>query len=138
MFALLSEISFRHWLRSPFRSLLIIVGISLGVALYIATEVAAGSMFGAFNELVSRVAARADLTIEDAGAGVSSEMLGDVADIEGVAHAAASLELTTQAVEYGESLLVLGVDLLGDLHFLPFNVTQGEARVIDDPLSFVN
>jgi putative ABC transport system permease protein len=138
MFALLGEISFRHWVRAPLRSLLIIVGISLGVALYVSTEAAARAMFSAFNELVTRVSARADLTIQDAGAGVSSEMLGDVSEVEGVDHAAATLELTTQAIEYGESLLVLGVDLLGDLHFLPFNVTEGESRVIEDPLAFVN
>jgi putative ABC transport system permease protein len=136
--ALLREISLRNWVRSPVRALLVIVGISLGVALYVATEVAAWNMFGAFSELVTRVSARADLTIEATGAGVSSEQLGDVVDVPGVAHAAASLEITTQAVDYGESLLVLGVDLLGDLHFLPFNVTQGESRVIEDPLAFVN
>ncbi|HEX3593934.1 MAG TPA: FtsX-like permease family protein [Polyangiaceae bacterium] len=138
MFALLKEISLRHWVRAPLRSLLVILGISLGVALYVSTEAAARAMFGAFNELVARVSARADLTIEDAGAGVSSEMLGDVSEVEGVEHAAATLELTTQAPAYGESLLVLGVDLLGDLHFLPFNVTEGESRVIEDPLAFVN
>ncbi len=138
MFALLNEISLRHWVRTPLRSLLIIVGISLGVALYVSTEAAARSMFGAFNELVARVSARADLTVEDDGAGVSSDMLGDVAEVQGVEHAAATLELTTQAPAYGESILVLGVDLLGDLHFLPFNVTEGESRVVEDPLAFVN
>jgi putative ABC transport system permease protein len=136
--ALLREISLRNWVRSPVRAMLVIVGISLGVALYVATEVAAWSMFGAFSELVTRVSARADLTIEATGAGVSSEQVGDVMDVPGVAHAAASLEITTQAIDYGESLLVLGVDLIGDLHFLPFNVTQGESRVIEDPLAFVN
>lgn len=138
MLALLQEISLRHWSRAPLRSLLIILGISLGVALYVSTEAASRAMIAAFNELVARVSARADLTIEGAGSGVSSDMLGDVTEVPGVAHAAASLELTSQAPDYGESLLVLGVDLLGDLHFLPFNVTQGESRVIEDPLAFVN
>jgi len=136
--ALLNEISFRHWMRSPLRSLLVVVGVALGVALYVSTEAAARSMFDAFNELVGRVAARADLIVVDGGGGVSNELVGEAAEVPGVAHAAASLELTTQALEYNESLLVLGVDFLGDVHFLPFNVKEGEERVIEDPLAFVN
>jgi putative ABC transport system permease protein len=136
--ALLNEISFRHWLRSPLRSLLVVLGVALGVALYVSTEAASQSMFDAFSELVGRVAARANLIVVDAGGGVSSERVADVASVPGVAHAAASLELTTQATAYNESLLILGVDFLGDLHFLPFNVNEGERRVIEDPLAFVN
>jgi hypothetical protein len=37
MLALLREISLRHWLRSPVRSLLVVLGIALSVALYVAT-----------------------------------------------------------------------------------------------------
>ena len=37
MIALFREISFRHWVRSPLRSLLVVLGIALCVALYIAT-----------------------------------------------------------------------------------------------------
>jgi putative ABC transport system permease protein len=136
--ALLREISLRHWARSPLRSLLVVVGIALGVALYVATEAAAASMIAAFDELVARVSGRADLTVEAPGLGVPSELLATVADTPGVEHAAVSLEVTAQATEYQESLLVLGVDFLGDLHFLPFNVEEGEQNVIEDPLAFVN
>src|SRR5260221_5101211 len=138
MLVLLREISLRHWLLSPFISLLVIIGIALGVALYVATSAAASAMYAAFSELVIRASGRADLTIQSNGAGVSSEQVGEVAEVPGVGHAAATLEISTQAPDYKESLLVLGVDLLGDLHFLPFNVSQGEERVIEDPLSFVN
>jgi hypothetical protein len=55
MFALFREISFRHWVRSPLRSSLVVLGIALCVALYIATETATGSMFASFGELVTRV-----------------------------------------------------------------------------------
>jgi putative ABC transport system permease protein len=138
VFALLREISFRHWARSRLRSLLIVLGIALGVGLYVATEAATDSLIGAFQDLVQRIAGRADLCIEGSGLGVPSELVGKVAELPGVAHTASSLELTVQAVDYSESLLVLGVDLLGDLHFLPFNVQSGERDAIADPLSFVN
>lgn len=120
------------------RSLLVVIGIALGVALYVATEAATASMSTAFSEFVTRVSGRADLTIQGQGPGVPNELVADVAEVPGVEHAAANLELTVQAPDFKESLLVLGVDLLGDLHFLPFVVTEGEQRVIEDPLAFVN
>jgi putative ABC transport system permease protein len=138
MLALLREISLRHWIRSPLRSLLVVLGIALGVALYVATGAASRSMSAAFAELVARASGRADLTIQSDSGTITSELVGDVADVPGVAHAAATLEITTRAPDYNESLLILGVDLLGDLHFLPFNVAQGEQRTVEDPLSFVN
>jgi putative ABC transport system permease protein len=138
VFALLREISLRHWMRSRLRTLLVVLGIALGVALYVATEAATDSMFAAFNDFVARIAGRADLTIEGTGLGVPGELVANIAEVPGVAHAAASVEVTAQALDLNESLLVLGVDLLGDLHFLPFNVESGERSAIDDPLSFVN
>ncbi|HEX4355285.1 MAG TPA: ABC transporter permease, partial [Polyangiales bacterium] len=138
MFALLREISLRHWMRSRLRSLLVVLGIALGVGLYVATEAATDSMFAAFNDFVARISGRADLSIEGSGLGVPGELVANVAEVPGVAHAASSIEVTAQAVDLHESLLVLGVDLLGDLHFLPFNVESGEKSAIDDPLSFVN
>ncbi len=138
MFALLREISLRHWARTPLRSLLVVMGIALGIALYVATQAAAASMNAAFAEFVARVAGRADLTVEGSGPGVPGELLSEIADTPGVAHAASSVELTAQAPELHTSLLVLGVDFLGDLHFLPFAVQEGERGVIKDPLSFVN
>jgi len=137
LFVLLREISSRHWIRAPLRSGLVVVGIALGVALYAATECAAASMLGAFGELVERVAGRADLTVQAGSVGVSSDRVADIAELPGVEHAAATLEVTTQAPDLGESLLVLGVDLLGDLHFLPF-AAEGDERIVEDPLAFVN
>ncbi|MET0391317.1 MAG: FtsX-like permease family protein [Polyangiales bacterium] len=138
MFALLREISFRHWMRARLRSLLIVLGIALGVGLYVATEAATDSLLGAFQDLVQRIAGRADLCIQGTGLGVPAELVGKVAELPGVEHTASSLEVTAHAPDYDESLLVLGVDLLGDMHFLPFDVQSGERSAIVDPLSFVN
>jgi putative ABC transport system permease protein len=136
--ALLQEISLRHWLRSRGRALLVVLGIALGIGLYVATEAASDRMSSAFNELVTRIAGRADLSITATGVGVPGDIVARVVEIPGVAHAAASVEVSAHAVDLGESLLVLGVDFLGDLHFLPFHVESGERSVIADPLAFVN
>ncbi len=137
MIALLRKISLRHLARAPLRSLLVVIGIALGVALYVATEADADSMQRAFADLVARVSGRADLTVEGTGPGVRADLTASVLQVPGVAHAAPSLEVAAQATELGDSLLVLGVDLLGDPYFLPF---RDAARVqgMDDPLAFVN
>ncbi|MFI5307885.1 MAG: ABC transporter permease, partial [Polyangiales bacterium] len=125
-------------MRAKLRSLLVLFGIALGVALYVASEADSDSISRAFAELVTRVSGRADLTIEGNGSGVSTDLVASVAEIRGVAHAAASLEISAQAIDLGESLLVLGVDLLGDLHFVPFSSEAGAEQIVDDPLVFVN
>ena len=138
MLYLIREISVRHHLRAPLRSLLVVCGIALGVALYVAMGATTDAMFTAFKEMAQRVGGRADLTIRGAGAGIPGERLADVAAVPGVSHAAASVETVVQAPDLRETLLVLGVDFLGDLHFLPFSVERGNTRVIEDPLAFVN
>lgn len=138
MLALFREISLRHWLKSPLRSALVIVGISLGVALHVATETASDSIFAAFGEFVERISGRADLSVEGGSVGVPTTLVADLSEVEGVDHVAATLELTAQAPELHETLLIFGVDMLGDLHFLPFDAADGEKEVIKDPLSFVN
>ena len=139
MLALFHEISLRHWLRAPFRSGLVVVGIALGVALYVATGAASQSMFAAFKEFTKHVSTRADLSVVSNSEGLPNALIGPLADVPGVAHVAASVEFGTQAPDLGESVMVLGVDLLGDLHFLPYETNEGEEQqVVDDPLAFVN
>lgn len=138
MITLLREISFRHWQRSKLRSLLVVLGIALGVALYVATAAANDSLLATYADLVERIAGRAQLSVQGSSLGVPVDLVTQVAEVPGVAHAAAACDISAQAPDFNESLLVLGLDLLGDLHFLPFHVQSGEQRAIADPLSFVN
>lgn len=96
------------------------------------------SLVAAFEDMVDRVAGKADLTVAGSDTGIPSSLTGEIADVEGVEHAAAMLEVTTRSADgHGGALLVLGVDFLGDTFFLPF-AQDGKAGVVDDPLAFVN
>src|SRR5574339_347005 len=96
------------------------------------------SLVAAFEDMVDRVAGKADLTVAGSDTGIPSTLTGEIADVEGVEHAAAMLEISTRSADqYKGSLLVLGVDFLGDTFFLPF-AQEGKAGVVDDPLAFVN
>jgi putative ABC transport system permease protein len=95
-------------------------------------------LVAAFEDMVDRVAGKADLTVAGSGAGIPSSLTGEIAEVEGVEHAAAMLEVVTRSADKSTgSLLVLGVDFLGDTFFLPF-AQDGKKGVVDDPLAFVN
>lgn len=138
MWTLLREISFRHLRHSPLRTALVIFGIALGVCMLSAMLATNASLTAAFEDMVDRVAGKADLTVAGTEAGIPNTLTAEIADVPGVEHAAAMLEVTTHVNRPGGgTLLVLGVDLLGDTFFLPF-AQEGEHQVIQDPLAFVN
>lgn len=138
MWTLLREISLRHLRHSPLRTALVVFGIALGVCMLSAVLATNRTLIVAFEDMVDRVAGKADFTVAGSDSGIPSSLTGEVADVEGVAHAAAMLEVVTRtADDRGGSLLVLGVDFLGDTFFLPF-AQEGKNQVIDDPLIFVN
>jgi len=138
MWTLLREVSLRHLRHAPLRTALVVFGIALGVCMLSAMLATNETLGAAFEDMVERVAGKADLTVGGSEAGIPSSMTGEVADIDGVEHAAAMLEVVTRSAKPGgASLLVLGVDLLGDTFFLPF-AQEGDHQVIQDPLAFVN
>ena len=138
MFTLLRELSLRHLTLAPLRSALIVLGIALGVAVLVAAQATSQSMLASFGELVKRVSGRADLMVVGNESGIPGELAARVADIDGVAHSASALEITTHFVDETQTLLILGVDFLGDTHFLPFDPEEGEESIVEDPLAFAN
>jgi len=138
MWTLLRESSLRHLVTAPLRSGLVVLGIALGVAIYVAAQATSDSLLSSFEELVERMAGTSDLIVAGAESGIDGELVGTIAETPGVAHAAAALEITTQFSGGGGSVLVLGVDFLGDTHFLPFVADGEQSAVIEDPLAFAN
>ncbi|MGD8859058.1 MAG: ABC transporter permease [Myxococcales bacterium] len=138
MWALVRRLSVRHLLGAPLRSGLVVLGIALGVAVVVATRATSDSLLSTFDEMVERVGGRADLMLVGNESGVPGSLVAEVAEVPGVAHAASALEITTSFPDDGRPLLILGVDFLGDTHFLPFRDESGDTQLVDDPLSFVN
>ena len=135
--ALIKRLSLPHLWKAPLRSGLVVLGIALGVAMVVASGATSDALLHTFDDLVQRVADRADLVLLGDDAGVSGTIVPDVAAVPGVAHAAPALEITTSFAD-GEPLLILGVDFLGDRFFVPFHSAHGEKDVVDDPLSLAN
>jgi putative ABC transport system permease protein len=137
MLTLLREISLRHFLHAPLRTLVVLAGIALGVSMLVATTMVNDSMLGAFSESVGRVVGKTDLIVTGSDVGVSSELVEEIREAEGVAHVAGTLEIVTRRPGAGGPLLVLGVDLVGDPHFLPIESADDSADWVEDPLELV-
>src|SRR5688500_4310638 len=101
MWTLLSEISFRHLRFSPIRTALVVFGIALGVCMLCAVLATNDSLITAFEDMVDRVAGKADLTVAGGDSGIPSKLTGEIADLEGVQHAAAMLEVNTRSADRG-------------------------------------
>jgi putative ABC transport system permease protein len=138
MLTLLRRLSARHLAKAPLRSGLVVLGIALGVAVVVATRATSAGMLASFDELVQRTAARADMSVVGNESGIPGELTAQLAGLPGVAHAAPALELSTSFASDGQPLLVLGVDFLGDTHFLPFKGEKEDDRIVEDPLAFAN
>ena len=80
MLELLRTISLRHLASSPLRSLLVLFGIALGVATLVATAAVNRSILSSFEQMVERVAGKADLIITHGESGVEEKDEADRID----------------------------------------------------------
>src|SRR5262245_1854718 len=97
------------------RSLFPMLGIALGVAVFIAVRVTNSSTLRAFERTVEAIAGRASLEITGRGASVDEALLPLARRVPGVA-AVAPLILADVVVQEaaGAVLLVAGIDLVAD------------------------
>jgi putative ABC transport system permease protein len=142
VFALIRFVAARHLIAGKLRSFLTLFGVALGVAMVVGTTAANDSVLKAFDELSDRAAGKADLEIVADESGVDQRVVEELADRHDLAeHVAGRIEQTTLVYETngqpGPRVLVLGIDFLGDLAFVPFVKNEG-ADPFADALAFVN
>lgn len=135
--SLIRLVSLRHVVASPLRSLLLCVSVALGVSSFVGTNAASNSILSAFEGLARDVGGKADLIVDNAGAGVDTALVEPIAGVKGVAHAAGTLEIVTTTPLQPSPILVLGLDFFADRYFMPMRSLAGE-DVLDDPLAFAN
>jgi putative ABC transport system permease protein len=129
----------RPWWQRPARPLLTLLGVVLGVALFIAIQVINGSTLGFFRSSVTSFAGKASLSVVGGEAGFPEERLEVVREVEGVATAVPLLEArATFSAPDGtrKSILVFGIDMLNEAAVRSYQGAGQQA--IDDPLLFLN
>lgn len=133
---LLRQLSLSYARHHRGKTLLTLLGVVVGVATFTSIRTARATLVSGLKGTVDRMAGKAHLQVFADG-GVPEEMLERLYDHEGILAVAPAIEqiVLPEQTELG-SLLVLGVDLLGDREMREYGF-DGEDQDIDDPLLFL-
>ncbi len=129
----------RHLFQEGGRSLLTLLGVALGVAVFVSIRLANHSALSSFSDTVDAVAGKANLQIAGDSGGFDETVLSRLQGIPGLqatapvvqAYARARMDGKTEAGEdpretYSETLLVLGIDPTA---MQPFEREESSARI---------
>src|SRR4051812_932060 len=135
---LLLLISWPYLRKHAARSLLTVVGIVLGVAVFVAMHTANEAVFFAFERTVDKIAGAAQLQITAGEGGFPEEVLEKVQNAPQVAVAVPVIEAPASTRLAGQgNVLILGVDMTGDRSLRDYDLESGDEAVVDDPLVFL-
>jgi putative ABC transport system permease protein len=135
---LLRLISWPYLKKHAVRSLLTVIGIVLGVAVFVAMHTANAAVFFAFERTVDRIAGAAQLQITAGETGFPEEVLERVQAIPEVQVAVPVIEAPAGTSLPGQgNILILGVDMTGDRSLREYDLESGDEAVVDDPLVFL-
>ncbi|MFH1028387.1 MAG: FtsX-like permease family protein [Pseudomonadota bacterium] len=133
---LLRTLSLSYVRRNVAKTLLTLLGVVVGVATFSAIRSAQGTLVKGIRSTVDRVAGKSQLQITMEG-GVPEEVQERVRELPGIRATSPVIEQIV-VPERGElgSLLVIGIDLLGDREMRDYGF-DGEDADLDDPLLFL-
>ncbi len=126
-----------HGLQQPFRTLLSIAGVALGVLASVAIGTANVQVLRSFEQAVTTVAGPATLEIVGSDLGMDESVISAVRMAEGVVSAAPVIDeavVVAQGAQRGHVLKVLGLDLLAEVGTRGFQLTQVDTEVTLDRL----
>jgi len=134
---LLRRVSLPYARRHLGLTLLTITGVALGVAVFLAIQLASVSLGDALRGTIDRVAGKAQLQVTSGEVGLPEEALDTVRAVAGVRAAAPAIEAIVQSEKASEgNLLILGVDLTGDRELRDYEFKEDD-DAIEDPLVFL-
>ena len=110
---LLGRLIVRALLLEPWRSLLTVACVAVGVAVIIAIDLAGEAAAGSFRSSMESLQGDASLEISQLG-GIPEKALGDLARLEAPIRFSARVEGFVTVLANGERVPLFGVDLLGD------------------------
>src|SRR5581483_8263798 len=128
---LLVRLSFRHFQEEPFRFLLTLLGVGLGMALVVAIRLSNMAALSSFKESIDLLAGKTNLSLSREGSPMPETILKDLI----FTRKSGTLLPIVQgklapADSPGEFLTVLGVDLLKDTEARQYRLLGGKDRVL--------
>src|SRR5947209_3647564 len=135
---LLRLITWPYVRKHALRSLLTLLGIVIGVTVFVSMHLANQSVFGAFQDTINRIAGATQLQITAGEPGMDEDVLDRVQAVKGVKVAVPVIESVVGTGLAGQgNLLILGVDMTGDRTLRDYSLDSAEDAIIDDPLIFL-
>ena len=140
--ALLRLLAWRRLKEEPFRLLLTLLGVALGVAVFIAIKLANTTATQAFQNSLAAISGKTHLEVSGGGLGVDEDLILRLTAMAEVKRAAPVIQQHVWvrkvdgsgarwrrgAPSQGRAALVLGLDLLGDNDFRGYKLEEKYAR----------
>lgn len=134
MFSMLAHVTWKQWRQHRLRTLLTLLGIALGVAVFFAVRTANLTLLSSLTTTIEKMAGKATLQVTGNEGGFPEAIWETVKDTPGVHIAQPVIEvLATTAFEDEGSLMIVGVDMLGDRELREYQFDE-EGSEIADPL----
>jgi len=130
---LLARLSFAQLRHHTTRSLLMLGGIAIGVAAFVAVSALNRSIESTFKETVARAAGEAQLQVSNGSAGLERSLVEEIAQIPGVGSAVAHVQYNLALPDAGRRLLLFG-SILGEDE--PDRAAGLSADAVDIPNAF--
>jgi len=134
MFSMLAQVTWKQWLQHRLRTALTLLGIALGVAVFFAVRTANLTLLSSLTLTIEKMAGKATLQVVGNEGGFPEAIWETVKDTPGVHVAQPVIEvLANTAFEDESSLMIVGVDMLGDRELREYQFDE-EGSEIADPL----
>ena len=141
-FSLLRLLAWRRLKEEPFRLALTLVGVALGVAVFIAVKMANETSTRAFENSLVAISGKTQLEVSAGGLGVDEDLILSLRDTKGVKRATpvmqqhvwvrkadgAGSRWRRGSPAQGRAVLTLGLDLLGDNDFRGYKFEKNYSR----------
>lgn len=136
---ILRYVAFRQLQSRPLRTVLTVLGVAFGLALWVAIKAINKSTLHSFRASIEAVAGKAALTVSGGEGGFTEDVIAAIAKTPGVAHAVPMIVTRGHFAAKGpeaRTLMILGVDLLKEQAVRTYKTSDEE--MIEDPLVFLN
>ena len=132
MLSSLASITWKQWRQHRLRTALTLLGIALGVAVYFAVRTANVTLLSSLTITIEKMAGKATLQIVGDEGGFPEAIWETVKDTPGVHIAQPVIEvLANTAFEDEGSLMIVGVDMLGDRELREYQFDEAGEEIAD-------
>src|SRR3990172_7289074 len=134
---LLRKITLRHLCVNKMRTVLSVMGIVLGVGVFVSVQLAIHTSIESFNSTVDQVSGKANLQVTSYGRGFPEETYLKVKKVPGVKAATPVIQFVAKLDDpIGEPLYLLGIDIFSDRMFRDYQFEdpiEGDLDFLRDP-----